>query len=282
MKQIIVGIDFSKTSLHALKYAILMANKASADVMMIWVDNQTTSESVFSDGGAELREEAKRNFEGIREQHKGLMGKGELSYKLRKGKVYFEIAQHARQTNAELIITGTHGVTGFEEFWIGSNAYRIVTNAPCPVITIRQQFDFSSGIKNIIVPVDHTKNTLQKVPFSISIARLWNAQIHLLALYSTSLNALRARVDNAMKEIKQHLEDQQINCVCEALPAENVSHSTIAYTEKINAELIVIMTEQETTASNILLGEYAQQMVNYSPVPVLSVHPNEMSRVNEH
>ena len=36
------------------------------------------------------------------------------------------------------------------------------------------------------------------------------------------------------------------------------------------------MTEQEPTAANILLGAYAQQMVNHSPIPVLSIHAKEL------
>ena len=62
---------------------------------------------------------------------------GEFNYKIRKGKVHVEIANQAKYSDAMLVIAGTHGVTGFEEFWIGSNAYRIVTYAPCPVITVR-------------------------------------------------------------------------------------------------------------------------------------------------
>jgi hypothetical protein len=42
----------------------------------------------------------------------------------------------------------------------------------------------------------------------------------------------------------------------------------------MGADLISIMTEQETPA-NILLGPHAQQMVNQSPVPILSIHPME-------
>jgi nucleotide-binding universal stress UspA family protein len=276
MKQIIVGIDFSKTSIHALLYAISHANKTSADVMMIWVDAQTSSETVFSDTGVELKEEANRNFEEIMDTYKGMMEKGELAYKLRKGKVYNEIAMLARQINADLVITGTHGLTGFEEYWIGSNANRIVINAPCPVITIRNQFDYAPGINNIVIPIDHTKNTRQKVPFAAEIAKNWQATVHLLALYSTELKSLRALVDNSAAEVKQYLDENRITCVRESLPAENVTLSTIEYAEKIKAELIAIMTEQETTTSNILLGAYAQQMVNYSTVPVLSVHPKEI------
>jgi hypothetical protein len=40
------------------------------------------------------------------------------------------------------------------------------------------------------------------------------------------------------------------------------------------------MTEQETNANNILLGPFAQQMVNYSPIPVLSIQPKEIYEIS--
>jgi hypothetical protein len=49
---------------------------------------------------------------------------------------------------------------------------------------------------------------------------------------------------------------------------------TIDYALSKSADLISIMTEQETPA-NILLGPHAQQLVNQSPVPILSIHPVE-------
>jgi len=276
MKLIIVCIDFSKTSLHALEYAILLANKAHASVMMIWVDNQTSSEAVFTDGGAELREESKRNLEEIIQTYGDKLVHGKLKYKLRKGKVYFEIAQQAKNLNADLVIAGTHGVTGYEEFWIGSNAYRIVTNSPCPVITIRQQFDFNNKVSNIILPIDNTQNTRQKVPLAVKLAKMFSAKIHLLALYSTSIKSLHNKVDNSAMQVKTYIIEQGIKCNCESRMAANITQATLEYSNKAGGELIIIMTEQETTVANILLGEYAQQMVNYSDVPILSVHPKEI------
>jgi nucleotide-binding universal stress UspA family protein len=240
---------------------------------MIWVDNQSTSESVFSGIGTELRKEAKNNFIELQEKYKDHFPTGKLKYKLRKGKVYFEVAQQAKAMNADLIITGTHGITGYEEYWIGSNAYRIVTSAPCPVITIRQQYELRNVIKQIVLPIDNTKKTQQKVPVTVRLAKMFDAQIHLLALYSTRLKSIRNKVDSSSNHVKKILKQEGIKCVCESIFADNVTQATIEYTEKVNAELIAIMTEQETTASNILLGEYAQQMVYNSPVPVLLIHP---------
>ncbi len=55
----------------------------------------------------------------------------------------------------------------------------------------------------------------------------------------------------------------------------NITNVTIAYAEKINADLIVIMTEQEPQIGSFFLGKFAQQMVNNSPVPVLVVPTRE-------
>ena len=274
MKLIIVCIDFSRASMHALEYAIFLANMVKANVTMIWVDNQTGVEYVFSDGGTELREETKRNFEEIVNTYRDKLKHGSLKYRLRKGKVYFEIAQQARQLKADLIITGTHGVTGYEEFWIGSNAYRIVTSSPCPIITIRQQYDFSKGINNIVLPIDHTRNTNEKVPFTLILAKLFDARINLLALYFTGLKSLRKKVDNSAKKVKTLIADQGIECNCTSRNADNITQTILEFSDEVDSDLIMIMTEQETTVANILLGEYARQMVNYSSVPVLSIHPS--------
>ncbi|MCK5839919.1 MAG: universal stress protein, partial [Bacteroidales bacterium] len=168
------------------------------------------------------------------------------------------------------------GVTGFEEFWIGSNAYRIVINAPCPVITVRHQFDLNKKIQKIVIPIDNTRNTIQKVPYIARVALAFDAEVHILALYSTVIKAIRKKVDIAANDAQKLMEKLKVKCFLESMIVENVTQCTLNYASKIDAELISIMTEQETTEANILLGEYARQMVNNSPIPVLSIHPNEI------
>ncbi len=137
MKQIIVAIDFSKCSVHALEYAINIANRIKSNILMVWVDNVRSEESVFQDGQESGRKEIVDNFEELASKYRKDLLEGEITYKVRKGKVHIEIANQAKYSDAMIVVAGTHGVTGFEEFWIGSNAYRIVTYAPCPVITVR-------------------------------------------------------------------------------------------------------------------------------------------------
>ena len=278
MKKVMVAIDFSKTSMNALDYGVMLANKASAEVLMVWVDNTTSDETIYEGHPNELRNEKIELFKELQHKYKGILNDGKLKYKTRKGKVYIEIANLAKNTNTDFIITGTHGVSGFEEFWIGSNAFRILTDAPCPVISLRHDFHVG-GINKIVVPIDSSQETRQKIPVTSELAMMFNSEVHILSLYSTSFKSVKRRVDNYARQVMTYMEDRDIKCTLDAKESENITKTTIDYAEMIHADLITIMTEQETTPSNLFLGPYAQQMVNHSPIPIAFIRSKELVRI---
>jgi len=279
MKQIIVGLDFSKCSVHALEYAIQLANRIKSNILLVWVDNTRSEESVIESPMDNNRKEINENFEELVKKYNPLLKHGEITYKIRKGKVHIEIANQAKYSDAMYVIAGTHGVTGFEEFWIGSNAYRIVTYAPCPVITVRANYEFKEKISKIVIPIDSTLETRQKITSAAVLAKIFDAELHVLSLYSTSIKAVRSKVDNYSKQVVKFLEEENVKFTVAQLEAENITNSTINYAKAEEADIIAIMTEQETTTANLFLGAYAQQMVNHSPIPVLSIHAKEYIRL---
>jgi nucleotide-binding universal stress UspA family protein len=143
------------------------------------------------------------------------------------------------------------------------------------VITIRQGFDVKD-IDRIVLPIDSTQETRQKIPVAADIAKLFNSEIHILSLYSTTLKSVHRRVDNYTLQVKQFLGEQGIRNVSAIKESDNITRSTLDYSEEIRAGLIIIMTEQETTTANLFLGTYAQQMINQSTIPVLSVRSKEL------
>jgi len=279
MNQILVAIDFSRCSIHALEYAINMANRINANILLVWVDNIRSDESVYLSPVEGGRKEITGSFDELIAKYGPQLKQGEISYKIRKGKVHIEVANQAKYSDAMLVVAGTHGVTGFEEFWIGSNAYRIVTYAPCPVVTVRTQFEFKNNINKIVLPIDSTIETRQKIPFATKMAKYFDSEIHILSLYSTTIKAVRQRVDNYSKQVEKYMEEENVKFQTATITAENITNSTIEYAKNVDADMIAIMTEQETTTSNLFLGAYAQQMVNHSPVPVLSIHAREYIRI---
>jgi len=281
MKQIVVAIDFSKHSVHALEMAIIIANAVNAHIMMVWVDKPDSDDSIFDNTDHEHRQEAKERLEELIEKYSKSLKKDKLTYKLRKGKIYKEIANQAKYNDAYLIVAGSHGVSGFEAFWIGSNASKIVTYSPCPVITLRDSFHLRKTIHKIILPIDNSTSTRQKVPFAMEFAKCFGSEIHILELQSSSLKAVRQKVTSYATQVSDFLTQNNVKHVVKSLDADNITTETIKYAEEHNADLIIIMTEQEQEISNIWLGPYAQQMVNNSPIPVMSIHPKELDYLSK-
>jgi nucleotide-binding universal stress UspA family protein len=275
MPSIVVAVDFSNSSIHAIEYAIPLSNKLKADIILAWVDKIAPTESIYPDTSAESRNEAKKRFEELIRSYTKRMGKDlKIEYKLKKGKVYYEIDNLARNADACFIITGTHGISGFEEYWIGSNAFKIVTYASRPVITVRHDFPVRKGIDKILVPIDSSAETLQKLPQVVKLARLFKSEVNLIATHSSHLKSIQRITEKYMQQASSYLFANEVKYFEDSIVSNDGTKSVLTYAEDIGADLIAIMTEQETPA-NVLIGPQAQQLVSQSPIPVLSLHPAE-------
>jgi len=278
MKKIVVAVDFSSGSIHALKYAISIANMSKSNILMIWVDKTADPESIYSTSVESYRGEVIKRFRDLIEEYQPMLTGGKLDYKLRKGKIFSEIVNTAKSKKADLIISGSHGVSGFEEFWIGSNANRVVGHAFCPVITVRNGFQIKETLKKIVLPIDHSKDTLIKVPFTAMLAKLFKAEVHIVVIFTTNLKTMHKRVENYADNAKKYFDKESVNYVVEHIQSQNATKSAIDHAKMIDADLISIMIEQDERRDSGLLGPCAQQMVNHSPIPVLSVHVDDAKK----
>ncbi|MBN1199535.1 MAG: universal stress protein [Bacteroidales bacterium] len=275
MQAIVVAIDFSNISLHALEYTIPLANKFKADILMVWVDKISPTESLYPDTSNQNRLEAIKRFEEVIKQYSKRMGKGlKLEYKLKKGKVYHEIDHLARSEGAGLIIAGTHGISGFEEYWIGSNAYKIVTYSSSPVIVVRHDYPIKKSIHRILAPIDSSSETIQKLPYIVTLAKLFKSEVHVLATHSSHLTSIQRLAEKYVQQATSYLFANEVPFVEDSIVSNDLTKATLQYATDVGMDLISIMTEQETP-SNALLGLRAQQIISQSPMPVLSIHPQE-------
>jgi len=274
MKKIIVAIDFSACSIHALEYAISIANMVKANILLVWVDSEVEHDMDFkpADIEVESRKEKSKILDEIVLKYADRLN-GSLKYKFRKGRVYQEVSLMAKTEKADLIIVGTHGVSGYEEYWIGSNAYRIVTHAPCPVITMRQQFPIRDRIEKIVIPIDGTSETLLKLDFIKNLAQTFNAEVHVVSVFPTVIEALKRKVEENEKIAIHFLIENKINFVDQMVKSDNLTKTIVEYATKIDADLIGIMTEQGSTKTSVFLGPNAKQLISNSTIPVLNIRP---------
>jgi nucleotide-binding universal stress UspA family protein len=277
MKSFLVAVDFSNCSVNALMHAAHLAYFTNTQIEMIWVNNPAkTKVYITSDASTGLINEMNEQFMRLKEELQTKYNGLKVDYMIREGKVHKEIGLQARESNSQLIVAGTHGSKGgFERIWMGSNVYRIVSSAPCPVLTIRAGVNVNDRVNTIIFPVDSSVETREKVTITAELARSLHARVVVLKLYSTEMIEIKDSVDIYAEQAADYLREEGIEVSMDEAHAENLTVTTIDYARKMDANLIVIMTEQEKKMANFLIGTYAQQMLDSAPIPVLSVRPQE-------
>ena len=281
MANIIAAIDFSDCSVNALEHAVSIASRGALDIHMIWVNNPSvTKTTIYSDSSSELIDEIRKQFTKLVDKYTPDLTDSTIDFVIREGKVYREIIDEAKEMESLCIIMGTHGISGFEQFWIGSNANKLISVSPCPVITLRAGVDPKNEMRVILMPVDSTIDTRQKVPFTTYLAQLFGCEIYVLSIYASKYKSIQRRVDLYTDQVCTYLEEEGIKYYRDVLSCDNLTTGTIEYAKRIRANLISIMTEQETSPFNLLVGPYAQQMVNNSPYPVLSINPFDTMQIS--
>jgi nucleotide-binding universal stress UspA family protein len=191
---------------------------------------------------------------------------------IRTGKIYNEIVEESEDINASMIIMGTTGASTLKKKFLGSNASRVIKEALCPVITIKGH-EHRKGCKRIVLPLDLTKETRQKVDKTIELAKLFGSTIHIITILETTDEFLINKLTRQLAQVKEVIEEFNVPCTSELIDDKSVYDGIIKYAQKINADLIVIMTQNETQISDLFIASSAQDVINHSETPVLCIRP---------
>ena len=277
MKQrtIIVGTDFSKGSYVALELAVDIANRMKADIHLVWICREKMLYT--DDQNNYVRNLASQKMDDLCEKWQPKLTDSKITPFIVQGKVAPVIASMAQKVDATMIVIGTNGASGFEKYWMGSTAVRIVQEATCPVLSIREGFNFHKNLERILVPLNMTTNSRQKLPVAVKMAKAFGATIHVLGQYENSTQAQTIAI--YMKQAETFMQKQNVPYISETMQSKSLADDMLAYADPISADLIVISTEQDQVLSSLFIGTTAQQLVHHSLIPILSVHPADINRL---
>lgn len=133
-------VDFSECSEHAARYAMTLAQRMGAEVVLMHaypVPAYFLPDGAFSVPATVMAERSERlqsHLDALRERLE-LPGVT-VTTRLLNGTTYAEILREAKDSGAQLVVMGTHGRTGMARAWVGSVAERVVRLSPVPVITV--------------------------------------------------------------------------------------------------------------------------------------------------
>jgi nucleotide-binding universal stress UspA family protein len=276
--RILIPVDFSPAGECAIQYGAYLANGFRADLLLLhimegvhsypisWFENQSKSldkETIHGIVSEKLSEIA----EGITKKY-GVYVQNLIA----SGKPSGIITDAVVERDMDLIVMGTHGASGFEEFFIGSTAHKIVNLSPCPVITIREGFQ-TSGFKSIVLPIDSSMHSRQKVSNVLPIATKCKSTVHILGLIKDNDKSELAKFNIKLDTVEEAVKKAGLISTRKVVKGSNIAMETMKYAEEMNAELLAIMTDHESNMTGMFMGAFARQIVNHSKVPVLSIKP---------
>jgi nucleotide-binding universal stress UspA family protein len=270
MKNFIVPIDFSAESLLGLEMPILFSQKHTVNIQMVYVITSITDyhpSSVQDEYG--FAEEKFKNL--IKEVQPRLGNDSKIKFIIKKGKVYKEIVSQVNSYNHAAVSASTHGASGFEELFVGSNTLKIMSATNKPVFTIRQAPP-KKQIKKIVLPIKLHPDTRQKLPIAADIASLFGAEVHLVTISTKKNKRDMERLESYSAQSAGYLKSRKITPVTKTVTGDTLPILTLNYAEAVSADLIIMMSSA-IDKWNVFLGSYAQQMLNRSHLPLLAIKP---------
>ena len=201
---VLVPTDFTVVADYAIDHAAGIAKLMNGKVALLHVINKETK--------AYLKKE-KLTEESINEKLKAISSNIEkkynvkLEYMAEEGSIFKTISKVAKEIGASIIVMGTHGKIGVQHL-VGSFALKVIESSTVPVIVVQEK-DFGKGYKNIVLPIDETKETKQKVNWAIHIAKIFDSTIHLFGIKHND-EFLKKDIDHNISQIKSILNKNGI------------------------------------------------------------------------
>lgn len=278
MIHILGPFDFSEVATHALKFATkLSATYSKLQISLIHVVELPLNANVGTLGGGidllldyqnqvyfkELIELRKKELYQL--QTKFSSPNYHLDAQIQVGNVIREISTAIADKKPDLLVMGSSGTSGWEEFWIGSTTEKMVRNAPCPVITIKGETD-PAQLKKVVFAASFDELDVALAARIKNMQQVVDAQFFFVSIntpgnFITSKIA-QERLDKFIHRFKfEQVQTELYNSLSEEA-------GILEFADDIGADLIAMATHGRTGILHLLTGSIAEDVVNHSKRPV--------------
>jgi nucleotide-binding universal stress UspA family protein len=267
MKKILVPCDFSKPAVDAYRFALDVAKQSKGTVHLLHVIELPVlhdtvlmpvlnfEEQLLKD----LAADAETRFKKITAKYR--MDGAKVVIKTQFGAVSRIMQDYIEEESIDLVLMGSHGVSGVRELFLGSNAEKMVRTSPVPVLVMKDYFKRS--IKNIVFPntleTEHQEDLVMKVK---ALQNFFKAHLHLVWI-NTPLNFTGDSETNERLQAfakRFMLRDYTIS----VFNHTDEEGGILEFTTAIKGDLIAMGTHGRRGISHLINGSLAEDVVNHN------------------
>ncbi|MBU2938940.1 universal stress protein [Lacinutrix sp. C3R15] len=274
MKKIIVPIDFSEHSEYALETAAVFAKKYDAEILALHMlelsnaiisntENVQQAESVFY---IKLAEKKFTEF-----LNKDYLKDLKITPIVKHFKVFSEVNEVAKEHNADLIIMGSQGASGFKEALIGSNTEKVVRHSNIPVLVIKEN-PILTDFENVVFASDFSQDAIKPYLNATKMFNGLDAKMHLVYVnlpdnrFKSSAE-MEKRVADFLKAADGNI-DKMKNVAY--ISDYSIEKGILNYSNIIGADLVAVATHGRTGLAHFFEGSVSEDIANHSTLPVMT------------
>jgi len=178
------------------------------------------------------------------------------------------IIDYASKNKIDITIMGSHGDSGLHEFFIGSNAEKVVRNSTIPVLIIKKRHDYFN-MSNFLYVTDFKEENHNAFRQAIAFARDNNIKIHLLYVNTPSNFKTTLQIENIMNTF-MNKESQVSDYTLNIYNDNSLESGILHFAEATKADIVGIGTHGRKGIAHFLNGSLSEGLVNHAQRPVIT------------
>jgi nucleotide-binding universal stress UspA family protein len=261
---LLVTWDYTDVSEYALMHALRIAKMVENNIRLIHVMEPSVAKKKFK----EEEEHFRKTVESLQKKYAF-----PLETVILTGKIFNEISDYASNSDINIVIMGTHGITGMQKV-TGSWALKVIVGSTIPFLVVQEKPHTEERFKCIVFPIDFKAENKEKLTWAIYLGKYFNSKV-LLFKAPVSDKGLQKKVNVnlnfAVKYLIQNNLDYEIHT---GKKSSKFAKETLDFAMKNNADLILITTTKHINFTSYFLGAEEQDIIaNSSKIPVMCVNP---------
>jgi len=267
-KRILVPTDFTAIAETAIEHAVHLCKVTGGEVQLLHIIKDGSEQEAAEKRIAEEKEAFSKKFPGV-----------SVSTVIRNGNIFEDIGDVAEEVHADVIFMGTHGAKGMQKL-TGSYAMKVIKSTMTPFVVTQDKGPKEHGFDNIVVPIDLSRQTNQKLGMTAKLAKHYNSKVHLLVPHETD-DFLKRDLKLNLKYADKFFQSKGVDHVAHITEGDSGAFAKhiVTYSDAIGADMISIMNISERGILKFIGASFEQELItNKLGIPVMILNPKSVTR----
>ena len=275
IKRIAVPVDFSEYSEYALEVASKIARLLEGELIVVHLLG--IDKVYFPETESVMVYDQELHLKLMKEKFKKFLQKPwlkdiKLTHFIQNYKNFTELNAIAEDFICDLIVMGSHGNTGIQNTFVGSNTEKIVRTSRIPVLIIKNRaIDFK--VERVVFACDFSQDYLPAFKKLLEWIRPFDAELQLLHINTSNNFMRRTEIEEKVFKflLQAEIEDISLYEKVAYYDDESVEAGIFSFSFKYEADIITIPTHGRRGLAHFFIKSLGEDLMNHSDIPILTI-----------